>query len=169
MILSILEHTPVWVWAVFCAVISRGLAQTRTQNVSMARAILLPVVMVVLSLAGALSTFTQVELALAAWVAGFALLLSFAGEAMVVRGASWSPETGRFEVPGSWLPVTLIVGIFVTKYVAGVCLAINPSLAANTSLTALLSLGYGAFAGVFWGRARSLLHLTRGSRAVQSA
>ena len=53
MILSILEHTPVWVWAVFFAVISRGLAQTRTQNVRMARAILLPVVMVVLSLAGA--------------------------------------------------------------------------------------------------------------------
>lgn len=169
MILSILQHTPVWVWVIFCVVISRGLAQTRTQNVTKARAILLPVVMVALSLAGALSSFTQVALALAAWAAGFALSLSFAGEAIVVRGASWSPETGRFQVPGSWLPVTMIVGIFVTKYVAGVCLAINPSLAANSSLTALLSLGYGAFAGVFWGRARSLLHLTRSNRTAQPA
>jgi hypothetical protein len=33
MILSILEHTPVWVWMMFCAVISLGLAQTRTREV----------------------------------------------------------------------------------------------------------------------------------------
>jgi hypothetical protein len=169
MILSILEHTPVWVWLIFCAVIALGLAQTRTRDVGRARAILLPVVMVALSLSGALSSFTQVALALAAWVTGFSLSLSFAGQAMAVRSASWSPESRRFQVPGSWLPVTMILGIFVTKYVAGVCLAINPSLAANTSLTALLSLTYGTFAGLFWGRARSLLRLTRNDRAVQPA
>jgi len=169
MILSILEHTPVWVWAVFCAVSALGLAQTRTRNVGRARAILLPVVMVGLSLSGAFNTFVQVPLALAAWTAGFALSLSFAGEAMAVRGASWSPATRRFQVPGSWLPVMMILGIFVTKYVAGICLAINPSLAANTSLTWLLSLIYGAFAGLFWGRARSLANLTRGRQSMQSA
>jgi hypothetical protein len=169
MILRILEHTPVWVWAIFCAVITLGVAQTRARNISRARATVLPAVMVVLSLSGALSSFIQVPLALAVWVAGFSLSLSFAGDTMAVRGASWSPETRRFRVPGSWLPVTMIVGLFVTKYVAGVCLAINPSLAANTSLTALLSLTYGALAGLFWGRARSLAHLTRTNRAVQSA
>jgi len=169
MILSILEHTPVWVWAVFCAVITLGLAQTRTRDVSRARATLLPAVMVTMSLIGALSAFSEVTLALAAWVAGFSLSLSFAGKAIAMRGASWSPETRRFRVPGSWLPVTIIVGLFVTKYVAGVCLAINPSLAANTSLTALLSVTYGALAGLFWGRARSLQRLTRTHHAVQSA
>jgi hypothetical protein len=169
MILSILEHTPVWVWMMFCAVISLGLAQTRTREVSRARVTVLPLVMVTLSLSGALSAFTEVPLALAAWVAGFALSLSFAGQAMVVRGTSWSPETRCFRVPGSWLPVTMIAGLFITKYVAGVCLAIKPSLAANTSLTALLSLTYGAFAGLFWGRARSLLHLTRTHHVAQSA
>jgi hypothetical protein len=114
MILSILEH---WVWAVFFAVIALGLAQTRTREVSRARAALLPAVM----------------------------------------------------VPGSWVPVTLILGLFVTKYGAGVCLAIHPSLAANTSLTMFLSLTYGTFAGLFWGRARSLLRLTRGNPAAQPA
>jgi hypothetical protein len=163
MILNILEHTPVWVWAIFCAVIALGMAQTRTRDVSRARAILLPAVMVILSLSGALSSFTQVALALAAWMAGFSLTLSFAGQAIAVRGASWFPATRHFQVPGSWLPVTMIVGLFVTKYVAGVCLGMNPSLAANTTLTALLSLTYGTFAGLFWARARSLLQLTRGS------
>ncbi|MFL6600100.1 MAG: DUF6622 family protein [Steroidobacteraceae bacterium] len=169
MILSILEHTPVWVWAVFCAVSALGLAQTRTRNVGRARAILLPVVMVGLSLSGTFNTFTQVPLALAAWTAGFALALSFAGAAMAVRGASWSPATRRFQVPGSWLPVALILGIFVTKYVAGACLATNPSLSTNTSLTWLLSLLYGTFAGLFWARARSLVNLTRSGRTVQPA
>jgi hypothetical protein len=174
MILCILKHTPVWVWLIFCAVITLGLAQTRTRDVGRARAILLPVVMVALSLSGALISFTQVSLALAAWVAGFSLSWSFAGQAMAVRGASWSPATRRFQIPGSWLPVTMILGLFVTKYVAGVCLAINPSLAANTSLTALLSLTYGTVAGLFWGRVRALLQLTRRSwrkpgRGVQPA
>jgi hypothetical protein len=169
MILSILEHTPVWVWAVFCAVIALGLAQTRAREVSRARASLLPAVMMALSLSGALSTFTEVTLALAAWMAGFSLSLSFAGPAIAVRGASWSPATRHFQVPGSWVPVTLILGLFVIKYGAGVYLAIHPSLASNTSLTMFLSLTYGTFAGLFWARARSLLRLTRSNPAVQPA
>jgi hypothetical protein len=169
MILRILEHTPVWVWVVFCAVSALGLAQTRTRTIGWARAILLPVVMGGLSLSGAFTTFVQVPLALAAWTAGFALSLSLAGRVMAVRGASWSPTARRFQVPGSWLPVTMILGIFVTRYLAGICLAINPSLAANTSLTWLLSLVYGAFAGLFWGRARSLVNLTRSGQTVQPA
>jgi hypothetical protein len=75
MILSILENTPVWVWVMFCAVISLGLAQVRAREVSRARATLLPVVMMILSLSGALTSFSEVPLALAAWVAGLSLSL----------------------------------------------------------------------------------------------
>jgi hypothetical protein len=169
MILRIVEHTPVWVWVLLCALIALGMSQTRTRDVGGARVTLLPVVMVALSLSGALTAFTQVPLALAAWMAGFWLSLRFAGERMAVRGAVWSPETRHFQIPGSWLPLAMILGLFVTKYVAGVCLAINPSLAANTSVTALLSLSYGTLAGLFWTRARSLLRLARTDHGGQPA
>jgi hypothetical protein len=59
--------------------------------------------------------------------------------------------------------------VFVTKYVAGATLAINPSLAANMSVAIVLSLVYGAFAGLFWARARSLRALINGSSTALPA
>ena len=163
MILSILEHTPVWVWVTFFAVITLGILQIRTRDVSIARATVLPVVMIALSLSGVLSAFSQIPLALGAWLVGVGVSLKLTGRVLAVRGASWSAETRHFRVPGSFVPVTLILGVFVTKYVAGVMLAINPSLAANTSVAIVLSLVYGMFAGLFWARARSLRALIQGS------
>jgi hypothetical protein len=161
MILSILEHTPVWVWVLFCALMALGISQARTRDVTVARATALPVVMVALSLSGVLSAFGLVALALGAWGVDLGVSLTLAGQAMAVRGATWSARTRRFRVPGSFVPVILILGVFMTKYVAGAMLAINPSLAANLSVAVVLSLVYGAFAGLFWARARSLRALMR--------
>lgn len=156
MISGILEHTPLWVWAVFVAVVFLGLRQARTRNVSIARATILPVVMIVLSLSGVLGAFGQVPFAWAAWAIGLVLTLALAGKAVAVRGAVRSAQPGFLHIPGSFLPVALILAVFVTKYSAGVALAINPSLAANTGVAVALSLVYGAFSGLFWARARSL-------------
>ncbi len=169
MILSILAHTPVWVWATFCAVIALGIAQIRTREVSCARATILPVVMIALSLTGVCSAFSQMPLGLAAWVAGLGISLKLAGKVPAVRGASWSAETRHFRVPGSFVPLTLILGVFVTKYVAGVMLAIDPALSANTGVAIVLSLVYGGFAGLFWARARSLRALIPASGSVLPA
>lgn len=169
MILSILEHTPVWVWALFCALLALGIAQTRTRQVSAARATILPILMIVLSLSTVLSAFSLVALACVTWVVGFFVSLVLAGEVMAVRGASWSSQERYFRVPGSFVPLTLILGLFVTKYMAGVVLAINPSLAANIRVVIVLSLVYGAFAGLFWARARSLRSLIRSGGAVLPA
>ena len=71
MIHSILQHTPVWVWVLFCVLIALGIAQTREREVSIARATILPILMIALSLSGVLSAFSQVPLACGAWLAGF--------------------------------------------------------------------------------------------------
>jgi hypothetical protein len=156
MILEILEHTPAWVWIVFGALILLGLQQSRTRDVSIARATILPVVMIVLSLSGVIGAFGPVPLALVAWAAGVGLSLRLAGKAVAIRGASRSPQPGHLRIPGSFMPVMLILAVFITKYSAGVALAVNPSLAANITVAVTLSLVYGAFSGLFWSRAQSL-------------
>lgn len=156
MILDILAHTPVWVWIVFGALILLGLQQSRTRDVSIARATILPVVMILLSLSGVIGAFGLVPYALVAWAAGVGLSLTLAGKAVAVRGASRSTQPGHLRIPGSFIPVMLIIAVFITKYAAGVALAINPSLAANTAVAVTLSLVYGVFSGLFWGRAQSL-------------
>jgi hypothetical protein len=168
MILNILQHTPTWVWVLLCGLLALGFSQTRTREITSGRATILPVVMIALSLSTALTAFVQVPLALAAWTVGFWAILYFAGNAVAVRGASWSSDSGRYRLKGSWLPLTLIVGLFITKYVAGVSMAISPPLAANSTFAGILCLTYGAFAGVFWGRARSLREMARGGAVVQA-
>jgi hypothetical protein len=169
MISNILQHTPIWVWLLFGGLIALGLSQTRTRDVGRARVTILPLVMITLSLSGVLVTFGQVPLALAAWVVGFWATLRLAAPWVAARGATWSPATGHFRIPGSWLPVTAIVGIFVMKYVAAVCLAISPPLAVNMAFAVVVSLAYGLFAGLFWGRARSLHVLARDRSPMETA
>jgi hypothetical protein len=169
MILQIFEHTPTWVFVLLAVLLALGLVQTRTRDVGKARAIGLPVAMMLLSLNGALGAFTQPAFALVAWVAGFALSLVLAGPVVAVRGASWSAATSCFRVPGSWLPLGLILGLFIIKYAAGIALATHHGLASSTVVTVSLSAVYGIFAGMFWGRARSLLTLTRTSAAGAQA
>ncbi len=169
MISSILQHTPVWVWALFSALLVLGLSQTRTQEVTKARITLLPLAMVCLSISGLLGAFGPAPAAWAAWTAGFAVAIRLLAPAVAARGATWSAETERFRIPGSWVPVTLIVGLFTLKYVAGLGMAINPSLATNSVFAGTLSLVYGMFAGLFWGRARSLRVLLRDGRLPEPA
>jgi len=73
-----------------------------------------------------------------------------------VRGASWSSETGLLHVPGSWLPLVLMVALFLIKYGVGVTLAVNPAMAADTTFGAVCGLAYGSFSGLFAARALSL-------------
>lgn len=169
MILGILQHTPVWVWVVFVAILLLGLQQTRARDVSIGRATILPGVMILLSLSGVLGAFAHVPLAWVAWAAGVGLSLLLAGKAVAVRGASPSTQPGHLRIPGSFVPVVLILAVFTTKYTAGVALAMNPSLAANTGVAVALSLVYGAFSGLFWGRAQSLRAAIRDNRGGAAA
>jgi hypothetical protein len=169
MILGILQHTPPWVWIVFTAIVLLGLQQARTRDVSIARATILPVVMVLLSLSGVLGSFAHVPLAWSAWAAGVGLSLLLAGKAVAVRGATRSAQPGHLRIPGSFVPVILILAVFITKYTAGIALAINPTLAANTGVAVALSLVYGGFSGLFWGRAQSLRAVIRSQPAGAAA
>ena len=55
--------------------------------------------------------------------------------------------------------VTVILGIFITKYAAGVALAMQPDLKANANFVLAIATLYGVFSGIFAGRTVRLLHL----------
>jgi hypothetical protein len=156
MISSILQHTPGWVWVLLSILLALGLSQTRERQLSLARITALPVAMITLSLVSLLNAFGTLPQAFAAWAAGFLLTTHFLGEFAAVRDAAWSGATRRVRVPGSWLPLALILGLFLTRYVGNVCLAIRPDLAGDASFAATCALVYGGFSGLFWSRARSL-------------
>lgn len=169
MILAIVQHTPLWVWALLAGLIALGLLQTRDRDMTLPRILVTPSVLLVLSLAGVVSAFGGRPLALGAWALGLALAGVVGRQAVTPRGARWCAARRRVWVPGSALPLALIVALFALKYLAGVSLAIAPRLAADTAFAVGCSLAYGSFSGLFLARAVSLCALARVPRIAADA
>jgi len=159
MLLQIVQHTPTWVWGLFVALVTLGLLQARAQEVSLARLTILPLVLLALSFSGVVSTFAHATIAILAWAVGVISAIALGRRFVTVRGASWSPETGKLRVPGSWLPLVLMVALFLIKYGVGVTLAMNHAMAADTIFGACCGLAYGSFSGLFAARALGLRKL----------
>ena len=157
--LQIIQHTPVWVWGLFVALVAFGLSQTRDRAVSLTRVTILPLVLLALSFWGVVSTFAHATIAIVAWGAGVATAIALGRGLMRARGASWSPETGLLHVPGSWLPLAMMVALFLIKWGVGATLAINHSMVSHTAFGAACGLAYGGFSGLFAARALGLRSL----------
>lgn len=169
MFIAIVQHTPAWVWGLLAVLVSLGLLQTRDREMSLLRITVLPLVMLGLSLSGVLSAFGHLPVAIGGWSTGVAAALAFGRQFIAVRGASWVPQTGTLHVPGSWLPLALMVGLFTVKYVAGASLAMHPTLAADAAFAGPISLAYGCFSGLFLARAGSLRRLAAGTNRLATA
>ena len=81
----------------------------------------------------------------------------------VPAGTTYDPARRQFQLPGSWVPMALIMGIFLTKYFVGVELALQPALARDSSFALQIALLYGVFNGLFAARALRLWRLVRRS------
>jgi hypothetical protein len=160
MFIQILQHTPLWVWAILAALIALGVSQTRTRHVGLKRATIVPLVFIGFSLSGVIGTF-GLGLTLVEWLAGVVIAVMLLRKRVAVRGAEWSESTQQFTVPGSFTPLMLIVGVFLLRYTVGVGLAMHPEWAHETAFASACALAYGGFAGLFWARAQSLRQFAR--------
>ncbi|RYF35753.1 MAG: hypothetical protein EOO25_22055 [Comamonadaceae bacterium] len=116
--------------------------------------------MTVFSVWGTFSAFgasPQFGAVLAAWFGAAAVVAALA--AGTRAPATYDAATGRFFLQGSWVPLVLILGIFLTKYVVGVELAMQPQLARDGQFGVATGTLYGVFSGLFAGRAIRLLRL----------
>lgn len=169
MFIAIAEHTPAWVWAVLAALTAAGLSQLRARDITLRRATIVPAVLLALSASGTMAAFGRTPLAVGAWFAGVALALCAGRTVLAPRGATWSAQRGLLRVPGSALPLVLMLGLFAIKYVVGAVLSLHPALAADPAFSGGFALAYGLFAGAFLGRSLALHALARGPGRLQVA
>ena len=160
-LIDIIRHTPIWVWGLLAALLVLGASQTRDREVGLARVTLLPLAMIALALYGVASVFGAHPEPLLAWMVGVVAALTVAGRLVAPRGARWLAMTDRLHVPGSWLPMALIVLIFLVKYAVGVSVALHPELAVAEGFSGLASLTYGVFSGLFLARGLALWRVSR--------
>lgn len=161
--LSILQHTPTWVWALLAGLVALGGSQAVARTVTLRRTRWLPLSMGALSLWGVAAAFGTAA-ALAAWAIGGVVAALWVQRRGSAGGARWSAANQSFRLPGSWVPLALILGIFGVKFGVGMNLALHPELR-QTALFALgASLSYGVFSGIFAGRALVLWRLAQAAR-----
>ncbi len=159
MFIQIITQTPVWVWVILALLLWVGFKQSVARSVSLRRITVLPVVMTGLSLAGTLTAFGFGISALLAWGAGAAIAAAVVMQRHLPQGTHYNAWTQHFQIPSSFTPLVLMMGIFITKYAAGVAVAIYPDLALNVLFSQSISALYGGFSGVFVARAAQLWRL----------
>lgn len=172
MIFSILGNTPTWVWGLLAALMALGASQCFARSAGLRRVLLMPLAMTIFSAFGLASAFgsaPHVAATLAVW-----LLVTCAVAALTLwllrtptAGVRYDAAGHRFHLPGSIVPILLILGIFLVKYGVGVALAMQPSLGQGSQLALQIALVYGVFNGIFVARAGRLLRLARSSASAQ--
>jgi hypothetical protein len=158
-LLQLIHNTPTWVFGLLLLLAWLGGRQLRPTRVSLARTAVLPVAMAGLSLYGVASGFAAQPWALAAWGLVATALLALLLRRPLPAGVAYDPASRSFALPGSAVPLALLMGIFFTKYGVGVALAMHPALAHDPVFALLVCTLHGAFSGVFAGRAVRLWRL----------
>jgi hypothetical protein len=167
--IEILKHTPPWVFVLFSVLLALGYLQSRDRTVTRGMVAVLPVAMTALSFYGVVSAFGVAPVGFMCWLAGVIIALPLGVNIAGPRGVSFATESRSFSVPGSWLPLALMMAIFFTKYAVGVVHGLRLAIAGEPAFVGAISLCYGLLSGIFVARAiaiwRSAAHTAVASSA----
>ena len=155
---QVLKNTPVWVWAILVSLIVLGANQLRTRLVSRYSVLIAPVAFLFIGVMAA----GRGSVGFTAWA--LALLATAAFTFFVwqpTAGARYNASTDRLHLPGSVIPMLLMLAIFLLNYVINVALAINPALRAELPWQVWPAVILGGLSGVFIGRAATLFCMNR--------
>jgi hypothetical protein len=152
-LMQILGGTPLWVFPLFVGLVVLGWLQSKPRDVRPAVLAVLPAALGVFSLTRVFAAFGPEPLVLTAWAAGTAAALLLNRTLKQPAGARWSAATGSFHVPGSWVPLVLMMAMFFARYALAVSQAMTPVLVQGTGFRTFASFGLGLLSGIFLARA----------------
>jgi hypothetical protein len=166
--MDLITRTPIWVWFVLAALIALGLKQARDSVLGQGRVIAIPVVLSTMSLAGAATTFSAHAAAVLVWALGLAAgIAAFSLLKLPVRAQALPNR--QIAVSGSWLPMSMMLSVFMLRYVVSVSLVIHPALAQQSGFMVSVCSLYGLMAGLFAGRAIRVLATAGQPAELQAA
>ncbi len=163
---DIFFKAPVWIWPLLLVLIALGLLQSRTRAMPPLRMIIISTAMLCMSAYGVMTAFHGSGWALLAWLALLSMTLLICNQLGYPRGWQWDVSTKRLQVPGSWLPMVLYVGIFLIKFAVGALLTMRPTLAQQLNFSVPISALYGLLSGIFAARALHALQLFKRARQL---
>ncbi|MFC0132092.1 hypothetical protein CR105_26220 [Massilia eurypsychrophila] len=151
MLIQIVTHTPVYVWAILALLVYRGVVAMRDREMTIRKLFIIPVIMLALSLQDVVAKFGAGFMPLSVWT-GSAVLMTLLVWKFSSAGVSAAASSGRVIVHGSWAPLAMMMAIFFTKYATAVTLVIKPSASQDPLFSTVVCALLGVFSGYFLGR-----------------
>jgi hypothetical protein len=162
MVDQIARNVPVWVWLVFAALVVVGAIQTRSRPLARPFVMIAPAVMMSLSIYGVVASFGGSVGPLSAWMLGLVTAIAVNERLLLSpRGVRYDAVSARFEVPGSIVPLALMMCIFCTRFAVGTTTAVAPAVAASPGFVWVTSASLGFWSGLFLSRAIRVLRSAR--------
>lgn len=155
-----LAKIPVWVGVVLLVLMAVGWRQARTRVVRPRVLTGVAAALLVYSAWGVVNAFGLALGPLVAWAVGLFLALRLL--------APWVAPTGlvaqgrAVQIPGSWLPMALLLGIFVCKFALGMATGMGAAFVQAAWFILLASLVFGLLSGSFAARAWAVHRFARG-------
>jgi hypothetical protein len=165
--MGILLKAPLWVWPLLVLLIVLGLRSTRPRELSDSSVFVWPSIMTVLSVYSIAATYGAHPLALGGWLLGMiAAILIGRVMPLGVGNARYDEKTGTFYMPGSSLPLVLLLAVFWSRFAIGVAKARFPHVVGTPQFLVSAGLALGLCSGTFAARSLALMSLRSSSRGT---
>jgi hypothetical protein len=166
MFTQIITHTPTWVWALLAGLVALGWSQTRDREVSLKRVTVLPVVMMIFSASSVLQNNGSQSQLIVVWIAACLLLAACVMRIPLNQKTHYQASKGMLYVTGSWIPMVLILTIFIGKYALAILTTLQPELAHTFGFAISSTAFFGALSGIFLGRVVRLWKIAATAKAT---
>ncbi len=154
-VVTIVVHTPIWVWPLYALLLFLGFQRARDSSVALWRVLILPLVVTALAI---LSVIGAGLAALPATLLGL-VLGSTAGWQLERDGATRRLPDGRIWVRGEWWSFAAIVLVLIFRYATSVAQALDPALNADPTWHLGTLFISTALSGLFLGRTAARLRV----------
>jgi predicted dienelactone hydrolase len=151
-ITEILMYTPHWVFGLLAALVILGLWQTRTRTVSLPVAFILPTYMLITSFTGVLSHAGATLLVVASWLIAATISTSVSLVVMDKHKMKYALNTHKLLIQGSWWPLLIILGIFITRFALGVATGMELAIIHHPYFPMIVAFVLGSWSGFFIAR-----------------
>ncbi|MGE0152648.1 MAG: DUF6622 family protein [Reyranellaceae bacterium] len=158
-LLPIVQGAPLWVWPLLALLLFLGIRSLRTRAVPVASLVALPLAFFGLSVSNLLPLDHLAPLRIGVWVA--ALLVGTVVGWLLVRPQRIAVDRARkrIAVPGSVVPLLLMLAAFAGGFYFGYLFARYPELRTDPTTLALASTYRGLMSGYFLGQTLRLFRL----------
>ena len=145
-LMTILIHTPLWVWAILLFLLYKGMQQTSTRPIKLWQLYIFPAVFSPFILISTINA-TQPLIAISGLVIGLILGL-FLGYLLWKDNSLISQQNGQWQQRGSYIPLLLYLFIFVFRYIISVMQHLQTTIIQTELFNLLIGLPTGLGLGL---------------------